>query len=299
MINNTLDLSNNTPSLATSAMLVELSISSWGGNKLDKNASKKVTDDNGADTAVARLHKSLLHDCEPLINIKRFIGEARNHVHYHLTMPWSDTGIRLLPTELFFEYQNQITHYEGLIYAEVDTLIENFELEKAKAAYKLGTLFNPEDYPTAESLRDKFTFRVSYMPLPDAGDFRLDIGNDAVRELQEKYEAAYTEKVNAAMGDIWQRVYTSLNNMSERLGYDDNGKKLIFRDSLVDNALTMVDLLRKCNVTGSTQMTAMADKLENALLGVSADSLREDGYFRDETKKSIDDILKQLPSLDF
>lgn len=294
---NTLDLTNDTPSLSTSAMLVELSISAWTGRKLDKQASKKVTDDNGADGAVARVNKTLLSDCEYLKNIKTFIGEVRNHVHYHLTMPWSDTGIRLLPTEMFFDYQQRVTHYEGLIAAEVDKLIEDFEYEKSKASYKLGALFNEEDYPTAESLRDKFSFRVNYMPLPDAGDFRLDINNEAINELQDKYESAYTEKVNQAMDDIWYRVHESLSNMSTRLGYNDDGKKLVFRDSLIDNALSMVDLLRKCNVTGSSQMSAMASNLESALMGVSPDSLREDEYHRDETKKNIDQLINQLPSL--
>lgn len=299
MISNTLDLTtNNAPTLSSSAMLVELSISAWTGHKLDKKASKKVTDENGAAAATARVNKTLLSDCEHLKNIKTFIGEARNHVHYHMTMPWSDTGIRLLPTEMYFEYQQRITHYEGLIASAVDSLIEDFEYEKSKAAQKLGTLFNEDDYPSPESLRDKFSFRVSYTPLPDAGDFRLDISNEAMQELQSQYQDAYTQRIEEAMSDVWHRVHESLTNMSARLGYNDDGKKLVFRDSLVENALSMVDLLKKCNVTGSAQMSAMSDKLENTLLGVTADSLREDECYRDNTKKGIDELIKQLPTLD-
>lgn len=298
-VSNVLDLNTtNVPSLSSSAMLVELSISAWTGRKKDKAASKKVTDENGADAAVASVNKTLLSDCEQLINIKRYIGEARNHVHYHFTMPWSDTGIRLLPTEMFFEYQRMVTHYEALIAAEVDSLIDDFEYQKSKASARLGTLFNAEDYPTAESLRDKFSFRVNYMPLPDAGDFRLDIGNEAMREIKDKYEGMYTNKIEQAMQDIWHRVHKSLVAMSSRLGYDDNGKKLIFRDSLIENALDMVDILRKCNVTKDSQMQIMAEKLEDTLRGVTPEGLREDDVYREDTKKSIDDLLKTLPSLD-
>lgn len=297
--NKTLNINTEaTPSLSSSAMLVELSISAWTGRKKDKTASVDVTTRAGADSAVASVNKTLLSDCEYLKNIKTWIGEARNHVHYHMTMPWSDTGIRLLPTELFFEYQQRITHYEGLIAAEVDNLIADFEHEKAKAANKLGSLFDPDDYPTADSLREKFSFRVNYMPLPEAGDFRVDIGNEAVSELRDKYESMYSEKIEQAMSDIWHRVHKALANMSSRLGYDDDGKKLIFRDSLVDNALSMVDLMRKCNVTGSSQMSAMADKLEDALRGMSPDALREDEYLRDATKRNLDELIKTLPSID-
>ena len=39
--------------------------------------------------------------------------------------------------------------------------------------------------------------------------------------------------------------------------------------------------------------------LQNALMGVTPDALREDSTLRAETKKSIDDAIKSLPSLDF
>lgn len=298
-ISNVLNLNtDNIPSLSSSAMLVELSISSWTGRKKDKAASKKVTDENGADAAVASVNKTLLSDCEQLINIKKFIGEARNHAHYRLTLPWSDTGLRLLPTEMFFDYQGEMTHYEALMMAEVDSLIDDFEYQKQKASARLGTLFNEDDYPTAESLRDKFSFRVNYMPLPDAGDFRLDIGNEAMQEIKDKYEDMYTSKIEEAMQDIWYRVHKALSAMSSRLGYNDNGKPLIFRDSLVDNALDMLDILKKCNVTKDSQMQIMADKLEDTLRGVTPEGLREDSAYRDDTKKSIDELIKTLPSLD-
>jgi len=294
-----LDLNTeHTPSISSSAMLVELSISSWTGRKKDKSASKQITDAHGADAAVASVNKTLLSECEQLREIKTYIGEARNHVHYHLTMPWSDTGIRLLPTELFFEYQNRITHYEGLIAAAVDSLIDDFEYEKSKAANKLGSLFNADDYPSAESLRDKFTFKVNFMPLPDAGDFRVDVGNEALAELQGRYESAYTSKIEQAMNDIWHRVHSALRNMSARLGYNDDGKPLVFRDSLVDNALELVELMKACNVTGDSQMAALSDKLSDALIGVSPEALREDNDYRADKKKDIDALIKQLPSLD-
>jgi hypothetical protein len=45
-------------------------------------------------------------------------------------------------------------------------------------------------------------------------------------------------------------------------------------------------------------MSAMADKLEEAMSGVTPDALREDEYFRAETKAAVDAAIKSLPSLD-
>ena len=100
------------------------------------------------------------------------------------------------------------------------------------------------------------------------------------------------------MGDVWQRLHKSLAGMSERLDYSSKEDKKVFRDSLVGNVNDMIELLRVCNVTQSTQMSAMANRLEEAMSGVTPDALREDDYFRAETKAAVDAAIKSLPSLD-
>jgi hypothetical protein len=86
--------------------------------------------------------------------------------------------------------------------------------------------------------------------------------------------------------------------MSERLDYSGDDKKKIFRDTLVDNVIDMVELLNVCNVTGDSQMSAMALKLDDALRGVTPEGLRESESLRVETKRIVDDAIKSLPSLD-
>jgi hypothetical protein len=130
------------------------------------------------------------------------------------------------------------------------------------------------------------------------GDFRLDVSNEAMNALADKYKNYYTTQLNNAMGDLWQRTHTALTKMSERLDYADGETKKVFRDSLVDNVVEMVELLDTFNITGDTQMSAMKSRLEDTLRGVTPDALREDGYLRAETKRAVDDIIKSLPSID-
>ena len=64
------------------------------------------------------------------------------------------------------------------------------------------------------------------------------------------------------------------------------------------NVIDIVELLDVCNVTGDSQMTALKMKLDEALRGVTPEALREDEYLRAETKRTVDDVIKSLPSLD-
>lgn len=286
-------------SLASSAMLSELSISKWTGTKRDKKASEEVTADKGAKRGVARVNKDLLADNQHLAAINTFVGSVRN-MHYAMTMPWSDTGLRLLPTAQYFKYHNEMTGMQQEFDRLVNTFLNEYEYAVMDAKLELGALFNADDYPTTDALRSKFAFRISYVPLPDVGDFRVDIGNEATAQLRADYESYYSTQINNAMRDIWERLHKSLTHMSDKLTEDaDSDKKKRFHASLVTNLLEVVDLLDTCNVTGDSQMSALRDQLDTALRGVTVDALKEDSFLRATTKTNIDAALKALPSLDF
>jgi hypothetical protein len=105
-------LASAAPSIGSSAMLVELQISQWTGRKKDKRASATVTSQNYADTGTAAVNKKLLGHCEELDAIHKFTANARN-IHYSMTMPWSDSGMRLLPTAQYFAYHKQMTELQN------------------------------------------------------------------------------------------------------------------------------------------------------------------------------------------
>ena len=193
------------PSISSSAMLVELSISVWTGRKQDKRASEEAASANNAQKGVARVTKDLLFECAELDALVKFGANVRN-MHYNSTLPWSDMGPRLLPTTKFFAYQQMITRLQTEFNRMVNNLIDVYDLEVAQQQAKMGDLYNPDEYPTAEQLRAKFAFRVNYIPLPDAGDWRLDIGNEALASLQEQYQAHYAGQLDTAMRDIWHRL---------------------------------------------------------------------------------------------
>tara|TARA_R110002153_G_scaffold790_2_gene3688 strand:- start:713 stop:1648 length:936 start_codon:yes stop_codon:yes gene_type:complete len=285
------------PSIASSSMLVELSISTWTARKLDKRASKDITSQNYAAAGVANVNKKLLGNCAELDAVQKFTANVRN-LHYSMTMPWSDTGMRLLPTAAYFKYHQTMTEVQNEYERLVAQFIDAYDWEISQAQANLGNLFSREEYPEAASIAQKFKFRFSYIPLPEAGDFRVDVGNEGNQQVKDHYQAYYEAQLHSAMQDVWQRAFKALTAMSERLDYGDSGQKKIFRDTLVSNVLDIVDLLDVCNITNDSQMSALRLKLENTLRGITPDALREDGYLRAETKRVVDDVIKALPSLD-
>jgi hypothetical protein len=290
-------LANNTATLSSSAMLVTVNVSKWEGRKFDKKASNDIVASNNAERGAANVHKKLLPNSDALKAIIEH-ASAIHRIHTHMTMPWADKGARLLPTAQYMKYHNEGTTLQNKFYTLVDTFLDDYNLSIAEAQVHLGDMYNDKDYPTVGELRQKFKCVIAYAPLPESGDFRVDLPKEAIAELQSSYVNYYEEKAKQAMNDVWERLYKVLKNMSEKLDYADKENKKVFRDTLVSNVMDMIELLRVSNVTNSVQMTAMADQLEEALVGVTPDALREDDYFRAETKRAVDAAIAALPSLD-
>lgn len=281
---------HNVPTISSSAMLVELNISVWTGRKFDKNVSAEIDVQKQTTTRAGNYHKNLIADEPHFQAIGKYAGNARTY-HYYATMPWSDSGLRLLTTPMYFDYQKHITGLEQEFRRLVATALADYDNMIARAQIKLGALFNIEDYPSKDEIANKYKFSVKYCPVPDVGDFRVDVGNEAQAQLKESYAQFYQDNLAQAYQDVWDRTYDALSNMSAKLAGD---KKQIFRDTLVTNVQDMIDLLDKFNVTDDAKMRQAKVKIENALLGITPDALREDDDLRLDTKAKVDALMKEF-----
>ena len=114
--------------------------------------------------------------------------------------------------------------------------------------------------------------------------------------IQDAYIAQYSGlnallyQLNSTSTNLASSL-TALTNMSAKLAGE---KKQIFRDTLVTNVRDMIDLLDRFNVTDNPKMKQAKTKIENALLGVTPDALREDDDFRLDTKAKVDELLKEF-----
>jgi hypothetical protein len=286
-------------SISSASMLVGLGINVWSGRKLDKRASEEVVAANNADRGVARVTKSLLGSCEELEAVVKFAANVRN-IHYNSTLPWTDMGPRLLPTPKYFAYHKNMSALQAEFYRMVDVFISAYDLEVAAAQAKLGDLFDVRNYPNTEELRKKFSFTFNYLPLPDAGDWRLDINNEALASLRDQYKDHYANQLTGAMNDIWKRLYETLNTLSRQLSdKTEDGKTPRIFASVFDRMQEVLDLMETCNMTNDMQMQLMQRKLAAAFRGVDAEAVKDDAYLRRDTKQAIDAAIKSLPSLDF
>ena len=282
-------------SISSSAVLVELNISVWTANKLDKSATEAVLSNNSASKDSAQVRKNLMAGTDKRKKISDYAARARLY-HNQTTLSWSDKGARLLPTSLFMDYKANMNVFER----NMNTMIQDFYANYADlidlAKHHMGDLFNPYDYPSIEELRSKFGFRLVFSPLPEGGDFRLDIPKADMEELGRQYESAFGDRLKDAMREPWEKLHKTLTHISEKLtdveGDDETKKR--YHDTLITNAQELCGLLSHLNVTKDPKLEEARRSLELTMLGVDIEAIKESPDVRSSVKSKVDDILKKF-----
>ena len=282
------------PSLSTRAMLCSLSISIWSARKHDPDASQEIAQRHGAQADAGRYHKVLLPKAA-LAEIQKIVSDARQE-HYFITLPWDDNGYRVLPAAAYMDHTEKMRELSNRFTPAVDALAREFGKLVEEAKVRLGGLFRPEDYPAAEELRSKFSFDTKVMPLPDAGDFRVTLGDEEKERIKRQITTAVEASLQVASRDLWQRLYEAVSHLAERLNaykVTGVGVEHPFRDTVVTNLVRLVDVLPKLNVTGDPELERLAAQVRASLL-VDPQELRNSESMRSETAKAATAICDRM-----
>jgi hypothetical protein len=271
-----------------------MNISVWTANKLDKSATEKVVSDNAAVQNAAQVRKNLMAGTTLRKDIADYAAGCRLW-HNTRTLPWADKGARLLSTSLFMDYKSEANVRRDTFNKMVDTFIQQYPSLVQTSNNYLGTLFNPEDYPSVDEVRDKFGFRLVFSPVPESGDFRLQVAEQDLNDLRQQYESNFNDRLAEAMREPWDRLHKLLTGMSEKLtdvdGEDESKKR--YHDTLITNAQSLCSLLTHLNVTKDAKLEQARRDLELTMLGADIDAIKESPEVRKGMKDKLDAILKQ------
>lgn len=272
--------------LQDSAMLVALNISTWSARKFDRTATHDVDKQHGANGA-GRFNK-LLIDKAALEPIEQIEGAARQH-HYSVTLPWGNQGERILPATLFMDYAHHMGNFKREFNARVRTFVAAYPELVQNARNRLGTLYDPTDYPPAADIAKRFAFETPVTPIPSADDFRVKLNDEYVQAIKDDVRQRQAQQQLEAVKHVYGRIREVVGRIRETCSKE---KPRIF-DSMIDNAKQLVDILPALNLTSDPELDRLAREMRD--LCVSPDMLRSNHAKRQDLAAAADRILSTLP----
>ena len=282
--------------LTDDAMQVSLRITAWSGRLYDRQASNHVAVHHDAAASAGRYNKRLLPKAA-FAALTATVSACRT-AHYENTVPWNDQGSRLLTVANYEHYTELMNGFRERMVRERARFIEDYDVNVDQARLDLGKLFRIEDYPSKEALQDKFSIRYRITPVQDAEQFMAKLATDDVDRVKRDIEQQIEERLHDAVGDLYRRFGEAVERVSERLQEDDNGKPLVFRDSMISNIRDLVDIVPRLNIFGDDELARLCEQVKEKIASVEPDSLRPSKTFdpvaRSRVKRDADELMEKF-----
>jgi len=240
------------------ALLTTLSISAWTARKQDKSVSAEVEKAHGAHDA-GKYNKLLVSKAllDPITRLAARIRES----HYYSTHAWSDSGARLLPSKLFAAYTDRMRAFRVEFDNTVHTMLGAYPLEVQAARVRLGSMYNPDDYPDVSELKERFSINLEFTPVPNGDDFRVDLDAAAQDELRASVTASVAKRQAVALKATYARVYDVVSKIVDRLSTPN----AVFKNTLISNAQELCDVLDGLNINDDPLLTEIAHEIAHSL----------------------------------
>lgn len=289
-------------SIKNNALIVSLSIFKPQMTQKDHKATidaERANDAHGAGQYRKDLYpKSLI---QPILTIE---SSARAYIET-TAYPWN-RGEYLLPTARFMSFAERMGKYELEFNQAVTAFLNNWANVMDRAKESQGALFDPGAYPDLSQLKAQFRFRVAYRPVTDAGDFRVSMQEDEIALLKSQAEAAAKESMDALMREPLARLREVVARLAEVAAKSDRevvNKKTgavevrppIFRDSVCDNIIDEINLLRDFAGVIPDDIMELADSVQRAV--PSPQTLRDDPVARTTTHMQANNLLSAIDQL--
>jgi hypothetical protein len=287
-----------TDAVRETAVLVDLSMSTWSGERTDRAIGDKVKEDAGAVGNTGRYLKNLLAGCDTKLKEVRAAYAVARTTHYTLTLPWvSDpsaqraVGPRLLPNALFDRYIREMGRLQRAANASRDEFLAVYPALVQQAQSNLGDLANADEYPATEEIAAAFRLRFDFQPIPDTGAFR-GLSEAMLGRLGEALERRQQAAIQGAQNAMWGRVREGVEHLVDRLAEPDTR----FKETSIEGVRELITLLPGFNCVDDPRVTEITEDIRVMLDGITAKDIRQDTRVREDVVTKARAINERLRS---
>jgi hypothetical protein len=258
-----------------------------GNERVDESARKRLATSLDIEEKHLQVHKRLLPP-----SAWDAIESARHKVrryHKRMTVMW-DKGVALLPSAKFMEYNQTMRKLVDEYNRATNSLADRLDDYKSAQRVAQRALFREVDWPTAAYFRTRFSINLTYMPVPNAGDFRVDVFGDQLETVRANLEDMVTTRIADSTLRCRMRLLKDLTELYETL----NDPKTVLRSSLLDNLKFSAEIIPLLNVLDDPTLNKQAQRALAIVKDYTADAIRHDEEVRATCAREARELIKEL-----
>ena len=176
----------------------------------------------------------------------------------------------------------------------MEALQQQYEQLKAAAQQRLGSLYNPLDYPP--DLRPLFEVQWEF-PSVQPPEYLLRLNPQLYQQEQQRISARFEEAVTLAEQAFVSELGKLVQHLVERLSGAEDGKPKTFRDSAIGNLHEFFDRFKSLNVHSSGELDQLVETAQKAIEGVQPQAVRDSDSLRQHLSSQLTAVASSLDHL--
>ena len=211
-----------------------------------------------------------------------------------LSLPYPEPGIRLIRQDRVEDFAAKIGEFQEELTEAVGTLDRRYSELKATARQRLGSLYDPSDYP--QSLTGLFAVEYDF-PSVDAPTYLQQLNPELYEQECRRVQSRFDEAVRLAEEAFVAELAKLVSHLTERLSGQADGKPRIFRDSAVENLTEFFGRFLALNVRSNEQLDRLVADAQRVIRGIEPQTLRDDAGLRQHVATEMSRVQSVLDGM--
>jgi hypothetical protein len=211
-----------------------------------------------------------------------------------MSLPYPEPGVRLIRQDRVEDFAAKIGEFQEELADAVEALDRRFSELKATARQRLGSLYDPSDYP--QSLTGLFGVEFDF-PSVEPPLYLQSLNPELYEQECQRVQARFDEAVSMAEQAFIAELAKLVSHLTERLSGEADGKPRIFRDSAVENLTEFFQRFRQLNVRSNEQLDRLVADAQGIVRGIQPQALRDDAGLRQHVATEMSRVQSVLDGL--
>jgi hypothetical protein len=268
----------------------------WLGIRRTLSAEQKAqaADTFGAEGSYLSAGKKLLDTSHPAMKAVTAVRGRIVSLWRAVSLPYPEPGIRLIRQDRIDEFDTKMRELREELAEAVASLDRHYHELKTAARQRLGSLYNPEDYPA--SLRGLFHVEWDF-PSIEPPEYLQQLNPRLYEEECRRVQERFGEAVRLAEEAFCAELARLVSHLTERLTGTEDGRPKIFRDSAVGNLSEFFERFQELSVRSSAELDNLVAECRRLVRGVRPQQLRDNGGLRQHVAAELSRVQGALDEL--
>lgn len=265
----------------------------WFGTRktLSPEQKAQAAESFGAEGQYLTAGKKLLDSTHPAFKTVTAIRGRIISFWKGISLPFPEPGLRLIRQQDIANFDVTMTTHRVELEEAVCQLDTHYEELRSTARNRLGSLFNPGDYPA--SLRGLFGIAWEF-PSVEPPEYLSRLSPRLFEQECERVTARFDEAVALAEEAFVSELDKLVSHLSERLSGQEDGRPKVFRDTALENLREFFSRFQQLNVRSNADLDSLVEQARRVLRGVEPQTLRDNTARRQQVASQLAGVQASL-----